>query len=67
MLQEKPSALKSKREHPTFQNMKFLNFFPIYVGHFFPPLALLDPDSESGYGSTDLIQSESNPDPDPKH
>ncbi len=46
-----------KREHPTLQNMKFLDFFPIFVGNFFPP----------GSGSTDLIESRSNPDPDPKH
>jgi hypothetical protein len=41
--------------------MKFLNFFPTFVGHF-----CLDPDSEYGSGSTDLIESGSNPDPDPK-
>ncbi len=35
--------------------MTFLNFFSTFVGHFCPP------DSGSGYGSTDLI--ESNPDP----
>jgi hypothetical protein len=34
-LQKKPSALK--REHPALQNMKFLNFFPIFVVHFCPP------------------------------
>jgi hypothetical protein len=43
--------------------MKFSSFYSIFVGHF----ALLDPDSESGYGSTDLTESGSNPDPDPKH
>jgi hypothetical protein len=59
MLQEKPSALK--REHPALQNMKFLDFFQFLWVLF----ALLDPDS----GSTDLIESGSNPelDPDPKH
>jgi hypothetical protein len=36
--------------------MKFLNFF-LFVGHFAP----LDPDS--GFGSTNLIESGSNPDP----
>jgi hypothetical protein len=29
--------------------------------------ALLDPDPDFGSGSTDLIESGSNPDPDPKH
>jgi hypothetical protein len=49
-----PSALK--RKHPALQNIKFLKFFSTFVGHFCPP----------GSGSTDLIVSESNPDPDPK-
>jgi hypothetical protein len=62
-LQKKPSALK--REHPALQNIKFLNFF-LFLWVIF---ALPDPDSESGfgYGSTDLIESGSNPDADPKH
>jgi hypothetical protein len=55
-LQEKPSALK--REHPALQNMKF--FFSIFVGNFF---ALLDPDPDSKSGSTDLMESGSNSDP----
>jgi hypothetical protein len=61
-LQMKFSALN--KEHPTLQNMKFLNFF-YFCGSFF---ALLDPDSEygSGSGCTDLIESGSNPNPDPK-
>jgi hypothetical protein len=46
-LQKKPSELK--REHPALQNIKFLNFVFIFVGHFCPP--------GSGYGSTDLIES----------
>jgi hypothetical protein len=33
--------------------------FSVFVGHFCPP--------RSGYGSTDLIESGSNPDSDPKH
>ncbi len=45
----KPSALK--REHQALKNMKFLNFFSIFVVHFCPP------------GSTELIESGSNPDP----
>jgi hypothetical protein len=49
-LQKKPSALK--REHPALQNMKFLHFFLLLWVIF----ALLDPDSEYGSGSTDLIQ-----------
>ncbi len=53
----KPSALE--REHPALQNMKFLNFFLILWAIF----NLLDPDSESG--STDLIESGYNQDPDP--
>jgi hypothetical protein len=33
-LQERPSALKG--EHPALQNLKFLNFLFIFVGHFRP-------------------------------
>jgi hypothetical protein len=55
-LQNKPSALK--REHPALQNMKFLTFFLLLQVIF----ALLDPDSESGSGSTDLIEFGSNSD-----
>jgi hypothetical protein len=54
-LQKKPTA--PKREHPALQNIIFLNFFSIFVGHICPP--------ESGYGSTDLINPD--PDPDPEH
>jgi hypothetical protein len=43
--------------------MKFLNF----VLFLWVILALLDPDSEYGSGSTDLTESGSNMDPDPKH
>jgi hypothetical protein len=52
-----------KREHPALQNMKFLNFFSIL----WVIVAFLDtgPDSESGF--PDLIESGSNPDPDPQH
>jgi hypothetical protein len=46
-LQKKPSALK--REHPALQNMKFLKFVLLFVGHFCPP--------GSGSGSTDPIES----------
>ncbi len=35
--------------------MKFMNFFSMFVGHFFP--------LGSGYGSRDPIESGSNPDP----
>jgi hypothetical protein len=56
-LQEKPSALK--RENPTHQNIKFLNFFLLLWAFF----ALLDPDPESGSGFTGLIESASIPDP----
>jgi len=52
-LQKKPSALK--RGHPTLQNMNFYKFFPTFVGYFCPP----------GSGSTDPIESGSNPDPQP--
>ncbi len=51
-LQKKPSALK--RGHPTLQNMNFKIFFSTFVGNFCPP----------GSGSTDPIESGSNPDPD---
>ncbi len=46
------------------QNMKFLNFFLIL----WVIIAALDPDTDSEYGSgsTDLIESESNLDPNPK-
>ncbi len=55
-------ALKSG--HPALQNIKFLDFFYTFVGHF----SLLDPDTDSEYGSgsTDLIESGSNTDLDPK-
>ncbi len=60
-LTEEASALK--RKHPALQNIKFLNFFLLLWVIF----ALLDPDpdpdSEYGSGSTDLIESGSNPDP----
>jgi hypothetical protein len=36
-----------------------MKFFSSFVGHFCPP--------GSGYVFTDLIESGSNPDPDPKH
>jgi hypothetical protein len=58
-LQKKPSALK--RGHPTLQTMNFYkNFLLLWV-----IFALLDPvpESESGSGSTDPIESGSNPDP----
>jgi hypothetical protein len=45
----KPSAFK--REHPTLQEMKFINFFSFFVGHFCPP----------GSGSRDPIESGSRP------
>jgi hypothetical protein len=61
-LQKKPSALK--REHTALENMKFLNLFLLLWVIF--PLLDPDPDSEYGSGSTDLIESGSNPDPDPK-
>jgi hypothetical protein len=53
--------------NPVLQNMKFLTYFLLLWVIF----ALLDPDpdsgSRSGYGFIDLIESGSNPDPDPKH
>jgi len=58
-LQEKPSALI--REHPAHQNMEFLYFF-LFLRVIF---ALLDPDPDSE--STDMIESEFNTDPYPKH
>jgi hypothetical protein len=62
MLQKKPSALR--KEHPALQNMKFLNIFLLLwvIFAFLDPDP--DPDSEYGSGSTDLIESGSNPDPD---
>jgi hypothetical protein len=56
-VQEKPSALR--REHPALQrqNMKYFNFFQFLWVIF----VLLDPDSESGSGSTGLDESGTNP------
>jgi hypothetical protein len=51
----------------TFSTSKHINSEPfLFLWVIF---ALLDPDpgSKSGLGSTDLIESGSNPDPDPKH
>jgi hypothetical protein len=62
-LKKKPSALK--REHTALQNMKFLNLF-LFLWVIFALLDL-DPDYESGSISTDLIEYESNSDPDPIH
>jgi hypothetical protein len=45
--QKKPSA--PKREHPALENIKFLLSWVIF--------ALLDPDSEYGSGSIDVIES----------
>ncbi len=59
-LQKKPSALK--RGHPTLQNMNFYKFFLLLWVIF----ALLDPDPDSQSGSTDPIESGSNPAPDPQ-
>jgi hypothetical protein len=59
-----PSALKDlKREHPALQRIKISSFFLLLwvIFAFLDP----DPDSESEYGSTDLIESGS--EPDPKH
>jgi hypothetical protein len=53
------SPQRVKREHPALQNMKFLDFFLLLWVLF----ALLDPDPDSESGSTDLIESGSNPDP----
>jgi hypothetical protein len=50
-LQKKPVELK--REHPALQNMKFLNLF-LFLWVIF---------AGSGFGSSDLIESGSNPDP----
>jgi hypothetical protein len=51
-----------KREHPALQkNIKFLNYFNIYI------FALLDPYPDSESGSTDLTKSGSNLYPGPKH
>ena len=59
-LQKKPSA--PKKEHPTLQNMTFLNFFLLLWVIF----ALLDPDPNlySESRCTDTIESGSNWDPD---
>jgi hypothetical protein len=62
-LQKKHSTLK--REHPALQKLKFLNFF-YFCGSFLPSWIRMDPDYEYGSGSTDLIESGSNMDPDPK-
>ncbi len=63
-LQKRPSALK--REHPALQNIKKILIFFLFL---WVIDALLDPDTDSEieYGSTDLIESGSNPDPDSKY
>ena len=53
-LQKKPAA--HKRGHTTLENMKFFKNLFYFCGSFCPP----------GSGSTDPIESGSNPDPDPK-
>jgi hypothetical protein len=55
---EEAFSSQKKRKHPALQNMKFLQFFSTLLGHFYRP--------GSGSGSTDLIESGSNTDPDPK-
>jgi hypothetical protein len=59
-LQEKPAALQ--REHPTLQNMTFLDFF-LFLWVIFAlldpdPIRIPNPDPESGFA--DLIESGSN-------
>jgi hypothetical protein len=51
-----PQPPKETFQHFCFQNINFLNLF-FFVSHF----------CLSGFGSTDLIESGSNTDPDPKH
>jgi hypothetical protein len=51
----------SQKEHPALLNMKFLNFSPLFWVIF----GLLDSEYGSGFGSTGLIESGSNPDPKP--
>ncbi len=46
-------AFSPQREHPTRQNINFLNFF-LYLWDIF---TILDPDQDSESGSTDLIES----------
>jgi hypothetical protein len=62
-MQATGEAFSLKREHPALQNMKVLNFFLILWVIF----ALVDPDPDSGSEFSDLIESGSNPDLDPKH
>jgi hypothetical protein len=50
-IQEKPSAFK--KHYPALQNMKFLEFF-LFLWVFF---VITDPNTESGFGSTHLIES----------
>jgi hypothetical protein len=58
-LQANSSTLK--RDHPALQNKKCLHFY-LFLWLIFA-LLNLDPDSEIGSVSTDLIESKSNPDP----
>jgi hypothetical protein len=53
----KPSTLK--REHPALQNMKFIYFFLLLW-------SILSSWTQNRISNTDLIESGSNPDPDPK-
>jgi hypothetical protein len=60
---EEASALR--REHSALQNMNFRNIFLflwVMFAHLDP-----DPDPDPDLGSTVLIESGSNPYPDPKH
>jgi hypothetical protein len=58
-VQATEEAFSPQKRTSSTSNMKFLNFF-LFMWIIF---ALLDPNSDSGYGSTDLIESGSNPDP----
>jgi hypothetical protein len=58
-LHKKRPSYRRSLPPSALQSMKFLNFCQFKWVIF----DLLDPDSESGYGSTDLIESGSNPDP----
>ncbi len=48
-------SLQPSKDNIQYFKHEISEFFPIFVGNFFP--------LGSGYGSTDLIESGSNPDP----
>jgi hypothetical protein len=62
-VQVKEEAFSSEKRTSITLKHEIFQFFSTFVGHF--GVLDPDPDSEYGSGSTDLIESGSNTDPDP--